>query len=78
MILNLLRRQLDQAGIALSMVEMMKQLTNIQAVTVLYPGPPRRQYALAGIARSKMNVRQQEIFATLGLEGYHNWMPRNN
>src|SRR5437016_8224322 len=59
MILNLLRRQLAQAGIVLSMVEMMKQLTNIQEVTVLYPAPQRGQEPLARTVLSKMNARQQ-------------------
>ena len=70
MILNLLRRQLAQAGIVLSMVEMMKQLTNIQEVTVLYPAPHRGQEPLARTVLSKMNARQQKMFATLGLERY--------
>ena len=70
MILNLLRRQLAQAGIVLSMVEMMKQLTNIQEVTVLYPAPQRGQEPLARTVLSKMNARQQKMFATLGLERY--------
>jgi hypothetical protein len=43
MILKRLRRQLAQSGIVLSMVKMMKQLTNI----VLYPAPQRRQQPLA-------------------------------
>jgi transposase len=72
MILNLLRRQLAQAGIALSIVEMMKQLTNIQEITVLYPAPQRGQNPLAKTVLSKMNARQEKIFATLGLERYRN------
>jgi transposase len=43
MILNLLRRQLAQAGIPVSVLATMKQLTNIQEVTVLYPAPQRGQ-----------------------------------
>jgi hypothetical protein len=42
MILNLLRRQLAQAGILVSVVKMMKQLTDIQAVTMLYPAAQTR------------------------------------
>lgn len=72
MILNLLRRQLAQSRIVLSIVEMMKQLTNIQEVTVLYRAPQRGQEPLARTVLSKMNARQQKMFATLGLERYHN------
>ena len=71
MILNLLRRQLAKSGIALSIVEMMKQLTNIQQVTVLYQVPPRGQQPLARTVLSKLNSRQQKIVAALGLERYH-------
>jgi transposase len=68
MILNLLRRKLAKSGIALSIVEMMKQLTNIQEVTVLYPAPQRGQQPLARTVLSKLNPRQQKIVAALGLE----------
>ena len=70
MILNLLRRQLAQAGIAVSTVEMMNQLTNIQEVTLLYPAPQRSQEPLACTVLSKMNTRQKQMLATLGLERY--------
>ena len=70
MILNLLRRQLVQAGIAVSTVEMMNQLTNIQEVTLLYPAPQRSQEPLGCTVLSKMNTRQKQMLATLGLERY--------
>ena len=70
MMLNLLRRQLAQAGIALSLVEMMNQLTNIQEVTLLYPAPPGTPEPLARTVLSKMNPRQKQMVATLGLERY--------
>jgi len=50
---------------------MMKQLTNIQQVTVLYPAPQRGQQPLARTVLSKLNPRQQKIVAALGLERYH-------
>ena len=71
MILNLLRRQLAKSGLALSIVEMMKQLTNIQQVTMLYAAPQRGQQPLARTVLSKLNPRQQKIVAALGLERYH-------
>lgn len=70
MILNLLRRQLAKSGRRLSLVEMMKQLTNIQEITVLYPAPQRGQKLLARTVLSKLNPRQQRIAAVLGLERY--------
>jgi transposase len=72
MILNLLRRQLAQAGILVSMVKMMKQLTNIQEVTVLYPAAQRGQEPMARTVLSTMNTRQQKMITTLGLERYRN------
>jgi len=70
MILNLLRRQLAHAGILVSMVQMMKQLTNIQAVTVLYPAAQRGQEPMARTLLSTMNARQKKMMTTLGLERY--------
>lgn len=70
MILNLLRRKLAKSGIALSLVEMMKQLTDIQEITVLYPAPQRGQQPWARILLSKLNPRQQKIVAALGLDRY--------
>jgi transposase len=72
MILSLLRRQLTQAGIPVSMVNMMKQLTNIQEVTVLYPAAQRGQEPIARTVLSTMNARQQKMFTTLGLEHSRN------
>jgi transposase len=72
MILNLLRRQLAQAGILVSVVKMMKQLTDIQAVTMLYPAAQRGQEPMARTVLSTMNARQQKIITTLGLEPYRN------
>jgi transposase len=72
MILNLLRRQLAQAGIAVSIVNMMKQLTNIQEVTVLYPAAQRGQHPMAQTVLSTTNTRQRKMITTLGLERYRN------
>jgi hypothetical protein len=72
MILNLLRRQLTQAGILVSRVKMMKQLTPIQEVTVLYPATQRGQEPMARTVLSTMNARQQKMITALGLERYRN------
>jgi hypothetical protein len=53
------------------MVEMMKQLTTIQDVTVLYPAPQCGQPPLARTVLSKLNPRQLKIVAALGLERDH-------
>ena len=49
---------------------MMKQLTNIQAVTVLYPAAQRGQEPMARTLLSTMNARQKKMMTTLGLERY--------
>jgi transposase len=72
MILNLLRRQLAQAGIVVSIVKMMKQLTNIQEVTLLYPAAQRGQDPIARSMLSTVNARQRKMITTLGLERYRN------
>ena len=70
MILNLLRRQLAQSGMVLSTVEMMKQLTDIQEVTLLYPAPQRSQQPLVRTQLSKMSDWQKQMVSTLGLDRY--------
>lgn len=70
MILNLLRRQLAQSGLMLSTVEMMKQLTDIQEVTLLYPAPQRSQEPLVRTELSKMSDRQKQMVSALGLDRY--------
>jgi transposase len=68
--LNLLRRTLAQAGIRLSIVEMMDQLTKIQEVTLLYPPPAGSHEPLTRTVLSNMNPRQKQLVATLGQERY--------
>jgi transposase len=70
MLLNLLRRQLAQSGLALSVVEMMNQLTAIQEVTLLYPAPHRSQDPLVRTQLSRISDRQQQMIAVLGLDRY--------
>ena len=70
MILNLLRRQLAQSGIGLSVVEMMNQLTQIKEVTLLYPAPKRSQEPLLRTELSKRSNRQKQILSALGLDRY--------
>jgi transposase len=70
MMLNLLRRQLAQAGLGLSLVEMMDQLTKIREVTLLYPAAPGSREPLTRTVLSNLNSRQKQLVATLGLERY--------
>jgi transposase len=70
MMLNLLRRQLAQAGLSLSIVEMMDQLQEIQEVTLLYPAPQAAQEPFVRTQLSETNLRQQQMIAALGLERY--------
>jgi transposase len=70
MLLNLLRRQLAQAGIALSIVRMMALLADIHEVTLLYPAPPGSKKPFARTVLSDMDPLQRKIVDVLGLERY--------
>jgi hypothetical protein len=73
MILNLLRRKLAQSGIALSIVEMMNQLTEINGVTPLYPALQRSKKPVVQTQIPKMNDRQKQLASVLGLDRFlHN------
>jgi len=72
MMLNLLRRQLAQSGIPMSTVEIMKQLTEIQEVTLLYPPPQRSHEPIVCTQLSKLNPRQQQMLSTLDLGRFRN------
>jgi len=54
-----------------SVVKMMKQLTHIQAVTMLYPAAQLDQEPIARTVLSTTNARQKMI-TTLGRERYRN------
>ncbi len=70
MILNLLRRKLAQSGLVLSIVEMMKQLTETNEVTLLYPVPQRSREPFVQSRLSKMNDRQKQLASVLGLNRF--------
>jgi len=69
MILSLLRRQLDKAGIPLSICRMIERLEDIREIVTLYATPqgepPRTQTIL-----SKRNAEQTAILEALGLSTY--------
>jgi transposase len=70
MLLNLLRRQLAQAGLALSVVKMMDLLADIREVTLLYPAPPGSKKPFARTVLSDLDPTQRNLVAVLGLERY--------
>jgi len=70
MLLNLLRRQLAQAGLPLSVVKMMDLLTTIHEVTLLYPAPPGSKKPLARTVLSDLDPTQRQLVDVLGLERY--------
>ena len=70
MLLNLLRRQLAQAGLPLSVVKMMDLLTAIHEVTLLYPAPPGSKKPFARTVLSDLDPTQRKLVDVLGLERY--------
>ena len=70
MMLNLLRRQLAQAGISLSIVEIMDRLTNLQEVSLLYPASPGSKEPLVRTVLSEMDPIQRQILEALDLARY--------
>jgi transposase len=70
MILNLMRRKLAQSGIVLSTAEMMKRLTSIKQVTLLYPPPQRSKPPLVRTQLSKTIKQQEKMISLLGLERF--------
>lgn len=70
MMLNLLRRQLAQAGIPLSVVKLMDLLADIREVTLLYPAPSGSKKPFARTVLSDMDPTQRKIVDVLGLERY--------
>ena len=65
---HLLRRQAAQAGIALSVRELLATLAGIQETVLLYQGPrgrPRARHVL-----TEMDPTQQRLYALFGLDTY--------
>ena len=66
MVLSLLRRKLDQAGVSLSIARMIEQLSSIQEVSVLFPAAKRAR-PHARTVLSELNAEQQALFQHLDL-----------
>jgi transposase len=70
MLLTLLRRQLAQAGLPLSIVQMMDRLTGIHEVTLLYPAPPGATTPFARTVLADLDPTQRQLVDALGLAPY--------
>jgi transposase len=70
MILSLLRRQLAQGGLPLSITAMMEKLSEIQEVTVLYPAPPEAKGPFARTLLSETDDIQRRMIDLLDLHRY--------
>ena len=69
-LLSLLRRQLAQKGIRVSIARMAEQLADIREVTLLYPAPPQARAPLARRLLSTMDDEQRALCDALGLQRY--------
>lgn len=70
MLVSLLQRELDRAGLRGSIPEILDELGRVREITVLYPsGQPGKPPTLH-TTLSEMNQRQCELFAALGLDRY--------
>lgn len=67
MIVTLLRRKLATAGIRLSPADMLRRLTNIRQVALVYPAPPAAKAPFVRSKLSKTDELQNEIIDVLGL-----------
>ena len=70
MLVSLLQRELDRAGLRGSIPEILDELTLIREVTVLYPSGRPGQKPTLHTTLSEMNERQRELFTALGLDRY--------
>jgi hypothetical protein len=66
MILCLLRRKLEQAGISLSIARMIERLSAIHEVSVLFP-PPKSALPRARTVLSDLDAEQHALFQHLDL-----------
>lgn len=67
MIVSLLRRKLDQAGIHLSVARMMKLLIDIREVAVIFPSAPKKTQPFVRTMLSSLDDEQGTLVDALGL-----------
>lgn len=70
MLVSLLQRELDRAGLRGSIPEILDELGRIREITVLYPAGQPGQKPTLHTTLSEMNERQRELFTALGLDRY--------
>ena len=67
MIVSLLRRKLAHAGICLSPVDMLRRLTDIRQIALVYPAPPAAKTPFVRSKLSRTDDVQNKIIDALGL-----------
>jgi transposase len=70
MLVSLLQRELDRAGLRGSIPEILDELGRVREITVLYPSGQPGNPPTLHTTLSEMNERQRELFAALGLDRY--------
>lgn len=70
MLVSLLQRELDRAGLRGSIPEILDELGRVREITVLYPSGQPGNPPTLHTTLSEMNQRQRELFAALRLDRY--------
>lgn len=70
MLVSLLQRELDRAGLRGSIPEILDELGHVREITVLHPSAQPGQEPTLYTTLSEMNERQRQLFTTLGLDRY--------
>lgn len=70
MILSLLRRKLDKAGLPLSIARMMEKLADIREVTLLFPAPSGTKEPFTRTVLSDLDATQRTLLQALDLDRY--------
>lgn len=70
MLVSLLQRELDRAGLRGSIPEILDELGRVREITMLYPSGQPGNPPILHTTLSEMNPRQRELFAALGLDRY--------
>jgi transposase len=70
MLVSLLQRELDRAGLRGSIPEILDELGRVREITVLYPPAQPGQTPTLYTTLSEMNERQRQLFTALGLDRY--------
>ncbi len=68
---SLLRRELHQSGIQRSIPALLKELSGIREVAVIYPPEGRKKKPVIHTTLSQMTPSQRRLYEALGLSRYH-------